>query len=139
MKKLLFIALFLSFGIVANAQDLLGTATSKGSDGYITGGYIKKGWGLYAGFKYNQDQVFNSQTGEFGSNMRVGIIRMLPSEKFMIGVGVQPEENATKPNVWAGYAPLKSEGLKLWIIGSLVGSKFSPGLGISYRLDKITF
>ncbi len=139
MKKLLFITMLLCFGITANAQEFLGSATSKGSDGFITGGFVKKGWGVYAGFKYGQDNLINTKTATLGPNMRMGIIRMLPSERVMIGFGFQPQEDATKPNLWLGYAPLKSEGLKFWVIGSLVGSTFSPGLGLTYKLEKISF
>jgi len=46
MKKLLFIfALVLGCTFGSNAQELFGSATNKGGDGYLTGGYIKKGWG----------------------------------------------------------------------------------------------
>jgi hypothetical protein len=108
-------------------------------DGYLTGGYIKKGWGIYAGFKYDADPMVSTKTGSFDKTMKFGIIRMFASERLMLGMGIQPVENVNKPNVWIGYAPLKSEGLKIWVIGNLVGNNFTPGLGLTYKLDKIQF
>ena len=105
MKKLLLIAILCLSAAAANAQEFFGSATNKGADGYLTGGYIKRGWGFYAGFRYDAD----------------------------------PMVSTNKPNVWIGYAPLKSEGLKIWVIGNLVGSNFTPGLGLTYKLDKIQF
>jgi hypothetical protein len=71
--------------------------------------------------------------------MKFGVIRMFASERLMLGMGIQPVGNVNKPNVWLGYAPLKSEGLKIWVIGNLVGNNFTPGLGLTYKLDKIQF
>jgi hypothetical protein len=140
MKKLLFIfALILGCTFSSNAQELFGSATNKGMDGYLTGGYIKKGWGAYVGFKYDADPMVSTKTGSFDKTMKFGVVRMFASEKLMLGVGIQPVENVNKPNVWIGYAPLKSEGLKIWVIGNLVGSNFSPGLGITYKLSTINF
>jgi hypothetical protein len=139
MKKLLFIAVMLCSGLVANAQEFLGSATNKGMDGYLTGGYIKKGWGVYAGFRYDADPMVSTKTGSIDKTMKFGVIRMAPSGRFMVGAGIQPVDNANKPNVWVGYAPLKSEGLKFWVIGNLVGNSFTPGLGLTYKLEKISF
>jgi hypothetical protein len=136
MKKLLLIAMLCLSAVAANAQEFFGSATNKGMDGYLTGGYIKNGWGAYVGFRYDAPSVVSTVTGSFDKTMKFGIIRMAPSEKFMVGVGIQPVGSANKPNVWAGYAPLKSEGLKIWIIGNLVGSNFTPGLGLTYKLSK---
>ena len=139
MKKLLLIAILCVSAIAANAQEFLGSATNKGSDGYITGGYIKGGWGAYAGFRYDTPSVVSTTTGSLDKNMKFGIIRMAPSGRFMVGLGVQPVGDVNKPNLWAGYAPLKSEGLKIWLIGNIVGSDFTPGLGLTYKLEKIQF
>jgi len=139
MKKLLFIALILCLSLVANAQEFFGSATNKSGDGYLTAGYVKKGWGIYTGFLYNEDPMISTKTGSFGSSMKLGVIRMFSGERLMLGVGIQPQGGVTKPNVWVGYAPLKSEGLKIWVIGNLVGSSFTPGLGLTYKLEKIVF
>ena len=139
MKKILFIVAILGLSFAANAQEFFGSATNQSQDGYLTGGYIKKGWGVYAGFKYNADPMISTKTGSFDKTMKFGVIRMFANEKMMLGMGIQPVGNVNKPNVWVGYAPLKSEGLKIWVIGNLVGSNFSPGLGLTYKLDKIQF
>ncbi len=139
MKKLLLIAILCLSAVAANAQEFFGSATNKGMDGYLTGGYIKNGWGAYAGFKYDADPMVSTKTGSFDKTMKFGIIRMAPSGRFMVGAGIQPVGDVNKPNVWAGYAPLKSEGLKIWVIGNLVGTNFTPGLGLTYKLDKIQF
>ena len=54
MKKLLVMALILGISINAKGQEWFITATRKGgpSDGYITVGFMKKGWGFYAGLTY---------------------------------------------------------------------------------------
>jgi hypothetical protein len=139
MKQLLFIALILGLSFTVNAQEFLGSATNKGMDGYLTAGYIKKGWGVYTGFKYNEDPMISTKTGSFGGSMKLGLIRMFPNERLMLGAGIQPQGDVNKPNVWIGYAPLKSEGLKFWVIGNLVGTSFTPGLGLTYKLEKIVF
>ena len=140
MKKLLFIfALVLGCTFSSTAQELFGSATNKGMDGYLTGGYIKKGWGAYVGFKYDADPMVSTKTGSFDKTMKFGVIRMFASERMMLGVGIQPVGDVNKPNVWVGYAPLKSEGLKIWVIGNLVGTNFTPGLGITYKLSTINF
>ena len=140
MKKLLFIfALVLGCTFGSNAQELFGSATNKGGDGYLTGGYIKKGWGAQVGFKYDAYPMFSTKTGSFDKTMKFGFIRMFASERLMMGVGIQPVDDANKPNVWIGVSPLKSQGLKVWVIGNLVGSNFTPGLGITYKLSTINF
>lgn len=140
MKKLLFIIIaILGLSFASNAQELFGSATNKGGDGYITGGYIKKGWGAYVGFKYDAGTIVNAATGSIDKTMKFGVIRMFANERMMMGFGIQPVENVNKPNVWVGYAPLKSEGLKIWVIGNLVGSNFTPGIGMTYKLSTITF
>jgi hypothetical protein len=139
MKKLLLIAILCLSAAVANAQEFFGSATNKGADGYLTGGYIKRGWGFYAGFKYDADPMISTKTGSFDKTMKFGVIRMFASEKLMLGMGIQPVGDVNKPNVFIGYAPLKSEGLKIWVIGNLVGNDFTPGLGLTYKLDKIQF
>ena len=139
MKKLLLITILCLSAATANAQELFGSATNKGMDGYLTGGYIKNGWGAYAGFKYDADPMVSTRTGSFDKTMKFGIIRMDQNGRFMVGAGIQPVNNVNKPNVWVGYAPLKSEGIKIWVIGNLVGNNFTPGLGLTYKLDKIQF
>jgi hypothetical protein len=139
MKKLLLITILCLSAATANAQELFGSATNKGMDGYLTGGYIKNGWGAYAGFKYDADPMVSTRTGSFDKTMKFGIIRMDQNGRFMVGAGIQPVDNVNKPNVWVGYAPLKSEGIKIWVIGNLVGNNFTPGLGLTYKLDKIQF
>ena len=139
MKKLLFITLILCTSLVANAQEFFGSATNKSGDGYLTAGYVKKGWGIYTGFLYNEDPMVNTKTGSFGASMKLGVIRMFSGERLMLGVGIQPQNGVNKPNAWIGYAPLKSEGLKIWVIGNLVGNSFTPGLGLTYKLEKIVF
>ena len=55
MKKIiLMLALLLGVEVVANGQEWFITATRKGgpSDGYISGGFMKKGWGFYIGLPY---------------------------------------------------------------------------------------
>jgi hypothetical protein len=83
--------------------------------------------------------MVSTKTGSFDKTMKFGVIRMFASEKLMLGMGIQPVDNVNKPNVFIGYAPLKSEGLKIWVIGNLVGNSFTPGLGLTYKLDKIQF
>lgn len=54
-----------------------------------------------------------------------------------ITAGIQPTEAGNKPNVFLAYNPLKPNGdLRLWTIGNLVGSDFTLGLGLSYKLGK---
>ena len=142
----------LVFGMntVATAQEWMISATRKGSpnDGYITVGYLKKGWGIYAGLPYTEIQsaqangsvsvpAVNTQTGTISSRMKYGILREVVPGKWMFGAGIQPTTEGTKPNVFLAYNPLKGGGdLKLWTIGNLIGSDFTLGLGLSYKLGK---
>ena len=50
------LTLLLGVEVVANGQEWFITATRKGgpSDGYITGAFMKKGWGFYAGLPYGE-------------------------------------------------------------------------------------
>lgn len=139
MKTLLLVCAFLIAGFGAQAQELFGSATNSSGDGYLTAGYIKNGWGAYAGVHYRESPVINTKTGTLGESMKFGILRVLPGEKFLVGVGVQPQNGVNKPNFIVGYAPLKSKGLNLWILGNIVGSKATPGLGLTYKLDKNPF
>ena len=134
MKKLLVIALVLGISINAKAQELFASATNKGLDGYITAGYIKNGWGVFVGSKYNDNNLVNQKTGSLSNQMKYGIIRTVREDKMLVGFGIQPVGDANKINAFIGYNPLRSKELKLWMIGNLVGSEFSPGLGLSYRL-----
>lgn len=134
MKKLVLLMLVLGISINVKAQEVFASATNKALDGYVTAGYIKNNWGVYAGAPYNEDGLFNTQQGTITSKAKVGIIHLLPSHKFMLGAGIQPTSNGNKVNAFIGYAPLKSRDMKLWLIGNLVGDQFAPGLGLSYRV-----
>jgi hypothetical protein len=151
MKKLLLLsAIVFGMSTAANAQEWLFSATRKGgpSDGYITAGYIKKGWGIYAGLPYTEIQAaqsngniaipaINTQTGTISGQMKYGILRQVVEGKWMFGAGIQPTANGTKPNVFLMYNPLKASGnLKLWTVGNLVGSDFTLGLGLSLKMGK---
>ena len=134
MKKLLVIAILLGISNIAKAQELFVSATNKGLDGYITGGYIKNGWGVFLGSKYDDNQLVNQKTGSLSNQMKYGIIRMVKEDKFLVGVGIQPVGSANKINAFVGFNPLHSKELNLWVIGNLVGSEFAPGLGLSYKV-----
>jgi hypothetical protein len=149
MKKLSFIvALILGISISASAQEWFITATRRGgpSDGYITGGFMKKGWGFYAGLPYDEVKSANSSgivippgvntsTGTISENMKFGVLRELKQDKAVVGFGIQPTLGGNKPNVFLMYNPLRpSNVLNLWTIGNLVGSDFTLGLGLSYKL-----
>ena len=149
MKKLSFIVtLILGISISASAQEWFLTATRKGgpSDGYITGGFMKKGWGFYAGLPYGEVQSANSSgivippgvntsTGTISENMKFGVLRELKQDKAVVGFGIQPTIGGNKPNVILMYNPLRpSNVLNLWTIGNLVGSDFTLGLGLSYKV-----
>ena len=151
MKKLmlLFVMMF-GISIVANAQEWFITATRKGgpSDGYVTGGYMKKGWGFFAGLPYTEirDQNssgivippgVNTSTGTISSNMKFGVLRQLKEDKAILGFGIQPTAGGNKPNAFLMYNPLRpGSTLNLWTIGNLVGSDFTLGLGLSYKVGK---
>ena len=142
MKKILFVFAMLGISFASNAQELFGSATNSSIDGYITGGYIKRGWGLYGGYQYKEENPINQKTGTLAGNTKFGIIRMFASEKMMMGLGIQRDtRDNTKnaPNVWVGWAPLKSEGLKIWLIANYNGDKIAPCLGITYKLSQINF
>jgi hypothetical protein len=149
MKKLSFIvALILGISISASAQEWFITATRKGgpSDGYITGGFMKKGWGFYAGLPYGEVQSannsgitippgVNTSTGTISSNMKFGVLRELKQDKAIVGFGIQPTLAGNKPNAFLMYNPLRpSNVLNLWTIGNLVGGDFTLGLGLSYKV-----
>jgi hypothetical protein len=76
----------------------------------------------------------NQKTGSITSNLKLGILKMLQPDKILIGAGIQPVNNENKINAFIGYNPLKSADLKLWLMGNLVGSNFSPGIGLSYKI-----
>jgi len=149
MKKLSFIlTLILGISISASAQEWFLTATRKGgpSDGYITGGFMKKGWGFYGGLPYSEVQSANNSgitippgvntaTGTISSNMKFGVLRQLKEDKAILGFGIQPTLAGNKPNAFLMYNPLRpSNVLNLWTIGNLVGSDFTLGLGLSYKV-----
>jgi len=149
MKKLSFIvALILGISISASAQEWFLTATRKGgpSDGYITGGFMKKGWGFYGVLPYGEVQSANNSgitippgvntaTGTISPNMKFGVLRQLKEGKAIVGFGIQPTLGGNKPNAFLMYNPLRpSSVLNLWTIGNLVGSDFTLGLGLSYKV-----
>ena len=115
-------------------KEVFVSATNKGLDGYITVGALKNTWGLYVGAPYNDTNLANQKTGSITSNLKLGILKMLQPDKILIGAGIQPVNNENKINAFIGYNALKSSDLKLWIIGNLVGSNFSPGIGLSYKI-----
>jgi len=134
MKKIIAIALFLGMGYIANGQELFASATNKSLDGYVTAGYIKNGWGVYAGAPYNEQNLANPHNGTIASTMKYGIIRTIAADKWMLGAGVQPTTIGNKINAFLGYNPLKSKDMKLWLIGNLVGDQFAAGIGLSYKV-----
>ena len=147
MKKLLVIALILGISINARGQEWFLTATRKGgpSDGYITGGFMKKGWGFYAGLPYgelkNQNggisipPGINTNTGNVSDNMKFGVLRQVKENKAIVGFGLQPTINGNKPNFLIMYNPLRpSSVINLWGIGNLIGDDFTLGLGLSYKV-----
>lgn len=115
-------------------KEVFVSATNKGLDGYITAGVLKNTWGLYVGAPYNDQNLVNQKTGSITSNLKLGVLKMLQPDKILIGAGIQPVNNENKINAFIGYNPLKSADLKLWLMGNLVGSNFSPGIGLSYKL-----
>lgn len=125
------------FGVKAvtyGQREVFVSATNKGLDGYITAGVLKNTWGLYVGAPYNYHELANQRTGSLSSQMKFGVLKMIQPDKILVGAGIQPVNNENKINAFIGYNPLKSSDLKLWVIGNLVGSKFTPGLGLSYKL-----
>lgn len=115
-------------------QEVFVSATNKGLDGYITAGVLKNTWGLYVGAPYNDQNLVSQKTGSLSSKMKFGVLKMIQPDKILVGAGIQPVNDENKINAFIGYNPLKSSDLKLWIIGNLVGSNFTPGLGLSYKL-----
>ncbi len=115
-------------------REVFVSGTNKGLDGYITAGVLKNTWGLYVGAPYNDQQLANQKTGSLSSQMKFGVLKMIQPDKILIGLGVQPVNHENKINAFIGYNALKSTDLKLWLIGNLVGSNFTPGLGLSYKL-----
>jgi hypothetical protein len=148
MKKILLVlTLLLGVEVVANGQEWFITATRKGgpSDGYITGGFMKKGWGFYAGLPYGElsgpnggitiPPGVNTKTGNVSDNMKFGVLRQLKEDKAIVGFGLQPTNDGNKPNFLIMYNPLRpSNVINLWTIGNLVGSDFTLGLGLSYKV-----
>ena len=148
MKKIfLVLTLLLGVEVVANGQEWFITATRKGgpSDGYITGGFMKKGWGFYAGLPYGELKSqnggitlppgVNTNTGTLSDNMKFGVLRQLKEDKAIVGFGLQPTINGNKPNFLIMYNPLRPNSvLNLWTIGNLIGDDFTLGLGLSYKV-----
>ena len=148
MKKIfLVLTLLLGVEVVANGQEWFITATRKGgpSDGYITGGFMKKGWGFYAGLPYGEiggpnggitiPPGVNTKTGNVSDNMKFGVLRQLKEDKAILGFGLQPTLDGNKPNFLIMYNPLRpSSVINLWTIGNLIGSDFTLGLGLSYKV-----
>jgi hypothetical protein len=136
MKKLLIVMLCLfAFNLKAqDIQEVFGSATNKSLDGYITIGYVKNSWGIFAGVPYNEQNIISTKEGTISNKAKYGIIHVLSNRKFMFGIGIQPTDLGNKANAFVGFAPLKSKDMKLWMIGNLVGDKFAAGLGLSYRI-----
>jgi hypothetical protein len=133
--KIILVMMLLGVKAVTYGQrEVFVSGTNKGLDGYITAGVLKNTWGLYVGAPYNDQQLANQKTGSISSNMKFGVLKMIQPDKILIGLGVQPVNNENKINAFIGYNALKSTDLKLWVIGNLVGSNFTPGLGLSYKL-----
>ncbi len=139
MKKLLILSVLLLGSLRGNAQEFFGSATHKSADGYLTGGFIKRGWGAYVGFNYKDQSPIGIKSGTVSNAAKFGIIRVLPGERVMIGAGIQPQDDQRKLNLFVGYNFVKSTDLKIWAIGNVVGSTFAPGIGLTYRVEKITF
>lgn len=133
MKKILVVALVLGISITAKGQEIFASATNQSVDGYLTLGYIQSGWGVYAGSRYNDNNLWNPKSGAISGQMKYGIIKTIAENKWMAGAGVQPTNAGNKLNVFIGYNPLKSKDMKLWMIGNIVGDVFTPGLGLSYK------
>jgi hypothetical protein len=147
MKKimLLFVMLF-GMNIVANAQDWFLTGTNKGVDGYITGGWMKKGWGVFAGLPHTEladknangitiPPGINTKTGTISDKMKFGVLRQIKEDKMILGLGIQPTALGNKPNAFIMYNPLRpGNTINLWAIGNLVGDNFSLGAGLSYKI-----
>ena len=148
MKKIfLVLTLLLGVEVVANGQEWFITATRKGgpSDGYITGGFMKKGWGFYAGLPYGElggqnggitiPPGVNTNTGNVSDNMKFGVLRQVKEDKAIVGFGLQPTIEGNKPNFLIMYNPLRpSSVLNLWTIGNVVGDDLTLGLGLSYKI-----
>jgi hypothetical protein len=147
MKNILILAvLLLGVEVAANGQEWFVTATRKGgpTDGYISLGFMKKGWGFYGGVPYTEIKADNGITippgvnttnGTLSDNFKFGVLRQIKEDKAIVGFGLQPTLNGNKPNAMIMYNPLKpSSFLNLWAIGNLVGSDFALGLGLSYKL-----
>lgn len=115
-------------------REVFVSATNKGLDGYITVGALKNTWGLYVGAPYNDQNLANQRTGSLSSHMKFGVLKMIQPDKILVGGGIQPVDGENKINAFLAYNALKSSDLKLWVIGNLVGSNFTPGLGLSYKL-----
>lgn len=146
MKRimLLFVMMF-GISIVANAQDWFVTATNKSGDGYVTGGWMKKGWGVFAGLPHTEisDNTtngitgINTKTGTISSKMKFGLLRQIKEDKMILGLGIQPTADGNKPNAFLMYNPLRAGStINLWTIGNLVGNDFTLGLGLSYKVGK---
>lgn len=135
MKKI-FLTAVLLLGVkgIANAQEVIATATNKSVDGYITLGYIKNGWGAYVGSRYDNKDLINVKSGTVSTQLKYGLIKTIKEDKWLVGAGIQPTNEGNKFNTFIGYNPLKSKDMKLWIIGNITGDTFSPGLGLSYKL-----
>ena len=145
---LIIVVLLLGVEVAANGQEWFITATRKGgpSDGYITGGFMKKGWGFFAGLPYGEvtqngavtvPPGVNTSTGTISENMKFGVLRQLKEDKAIVGFGVQPTLGGNKANAFLMYNPLRpGNSLNLWTIGNLVGGDFTLGLGLSYKVGK---
>ena len=148
MKKLmlLFLVLF-GLNMTLNAQEYFLMGTRKGGDGYITAGWMKKGWGLYAGLPHSEilpaNGVIpalpgvNTRTGAITQTMKYGILRQLKEDKAVLGFGLQPVDGENRANVFLMYNPFRpSNVINLYGIGNITGSQFTLGLALSYKPKK---
>lgn len=126
------------FSLVENkdkySQEIIGIGTNQSQDGYITAGFFIGRWGLYAGIPYNEAKIISSATGTVSQKTRFGVLRMVQPGKWFCAAGLQPGLDGTKPHFMVGYNPLKSNDMKLWLIGNVTGSVATAGAGLSYRI-----
>jgi hypothetical protein len=134
-KKILLVILLLGVkGMTYGQKEVFVSATNKSMDGYITVGGLYNGWGVYLGAPYNDRDLVSQKTGSLSSQMKFGLLKTIRANKIMMGAGIQPVNYENKINAFIAYNPLKSTDMKLWLIGNVTSSTFTPGLGLSYNI-----
>lgn len=137
MKKILLIAL-VGLSFISKGQNLFTSFTSQ-KDNYMTLGYTgKNGWGVYGGFDLDDPNKIDVSEFALGKSLKLGGMKMFYHQRAIVGLGVIPRNDVFKPNLFLGIAPLKSNGFNLWVIGNMSGRTFSPGLGLTYNIDRYT-